>query len=417
MIPESLHHHVRRMTGRDPHESHRAATPLELFFDLTFVLAFGRGAAEFAHAIAAGHLGSGLIGFAFASFAICWAWINFSWFASAYDTDDWLFRITTMVQMVGVIILCLGVPTMFASLESSAYIDNSIIVFGYIVMRLAMVAQWLRAAKHDPSRRRTCLAYAIAISVAQIGWVFVMLLHLTTSVTLVLAGILALVEMAGPVIAERQGGTPWHAHHIVERYSLFAIIALGEGLVGTIAIVSAAVTKHGWSSEPVVICIAGIGLTFGMWWIYFVLPTAQILSVHRNRAFVWGYSQMILIAAIVAVGAGLDVSAYALTGETKVSTLMATAVIAVPLAVFLICIFSTYYYLGRRFDSFHTWLLAAVAFTISGSLFLAANGASLSLCLVTLTLAPIVVVVGYERRGHKHNELVIAKEGHDGGEH
>ena len=46
-----------------------------------------------------------------------WAWINFSWFASAYDTDDWVYRLTTMVQMVGVIILALGVPQMFASID------------------------------------------------------------------------------------------------------------------------------------------------------------------------------------------------------------------------------------------------------------------------------------------------------------
>jgi low temperature requirement protein LtrA len=36
--------------------------------------------------------------------AISWAWINFSWFASAYDTDDWIYRLTTMLQMVGVIV-------------------------------------------------------------------------------------------------------------------------------------------------------------------------------------------------------------------------------------------------------------------------------------------------------------------------
>ena len=55
--------------------------------------------------LAAGHVIAGLVGFGFASFAICWAWINFSWFSSAYDTDDWLFRIVTMVQMIGVLVL------------------------------------------------------------------------------------------------------------------------------------------------------------------------------------------------------------------------------------------------------------------------------------------------------------------------
>src|SRR5437899_1807095 len=76
-------HGSRRMTGRDPHEAHRAATPLELLFDLTFATSFGLAASEAASVLADGHVIAGLVGFGFASFAICWAWINFSWFSSA----------------------------------------------------------------------------------------------------------------------------------------------------------------------------------------------------------------------------------------------------------------------------------------------------------------------------------------------
>ena len=36
--------------------------------------------------------------------------------------------------------------------------------------------------------------------------------------TLALTAVLALVEITGPFLAERRGGTPWDAHHIVERY-------------------------------------------------------------------------------------------------------------------------------------------------------------------------------------------------------
>ena len=91
-------------------ERFRVATPLELLFDLTFVVGFGVAASEFAHTLSENHVGAGLLAFVFATFAVWWAWINFSWFASAYDTDDWVYRLTTMVQMVGVIILALGLP-------------------------------------------------------------------------------------------------------------------------------------------------------------------------------------------------------------------------------------------------------------------------------------------------------------------
>ena len=103
-----------RMRGRDLRERHRSATPLELLFDLAFVVAFGQAGNELAHLVAEGHIGPGILGFVFAMGATCWAWINFTWFASAYDTDDWAYRLTTMVQMVGVIILALGLPAMFA---------------------------------------------------------------------------------------------------------------------------------------------------------------------------------------------------------------------------------------------------------------------------------------------------------------
>lgn len=86
--PAAIPHRVRRTSGRDPDEQHHVATPLELLFDLTFVVAFGIAANELAHLLAENHVGPGLLGFSFATFAVCLAWINFSWFASAYDTDD-----------------------------------------------------------------------------------------------------------------------------------------------------------------------------------------------------------------------------------------------------------------------------------------------------------------------------------------
>src|SRR5688500_11121667 len=150
MVEYHTHHRIR-MGGRDPSQDHRAATPLELLFDLTFVIAFGASANELARLLAQGHLGTGLLGFSFATFGISWAWINFSWFASAYDTDDWGFRLATMVQMLGVLIFALGLPDMFASLYEGETVDNRVMVAGYVVMRLALVFQWLRAAHHDPA--------------------------------------------------------------------------------------------------------------------------------------------------------------------------------------------------------------------------------------------------------------------------
>ena len=91
---------LRPMPPRDPQESHRAATPLELLFDLVSVIAIAAAAAGLHHAIAEAHTLDGLAKFAGAFFAIWWAWMNYTWFASAYDNDDPLFRTLTRTSCV-----------------------------------------------------------------------------------------------------------------------------------------------------------------------------------------------------------------------------------------------------------------------------------------------------------------------------
>ena len=181
-------HHRRRLTGRDPDEAHRAATPLELLFDLTFVVAFGIAANELAHYVAEGHVWPGIVGFAFATFAVAWAWINYSWFASAYDTDDWVFRLATMVQMVGVIVLALGLaagvrvdrPTATRSTTASWSPATS-----------SCACRWSSCgrsvARDDPARRRAAPTYIWTISVAQVFWVVLAIVDLPIETTFAIA--------------------------------------------------------------------------------------------------------------------------------------------------------------------------------------------------------------------------------------
>ena len=400
---DQLHHHRRRMGGRDTQEAHRAATPLELLFDLTFVVSFGFAASHFAHALAEGHYSTAFVGFGFASFGICWAWVNFSWFASAYDTDDWLFRLMTMIQMAGVLILAIGIPQLFGSLEHGDHLAIGTMVFGYVVMRLALVAQWLRAARQDPARRRTCLTYAIAVALAQVGWCTLAWLDLSAIPLAVAWIVLFLIELSGPMVAERQqGGTPWHAHHIVERNTLFAIIALGEGVVGTVAALSAVVETQGWTAASALVALAGLGLTFGIWWIYLMLPSATVLHAHRRRSFVWGYSQMLLVIAIVAVGAGLHVAALHLEHKAHIRPFAVLLTTAIPTIAFILLVYGLYWYLVRRFDKLHTWLLLLTAGVMAAAVIAAKSGLAMPVCLLILSLAPVVTIIGYEWRGHRY---------------
>jgi low temperature requirement protein LtrA len=408
MMRETIYHHAQRMVGRNPNEKHRAATSLEALFDLTFATCFGLAATLFAHELTAGQYSAALIGFGFASFAICWAWINFSWFSSAYDTDDWIFRLITMVQMIGVLVLATGLPRMFSSIERAGHFDNSIMVSGYVIMRVAMVFQWLRAARQDDARRRTCLTYAIAISIAQIGWVMQIVMKTSLGETALFACALALIELAGPVAAERmEGGTPWHAHHIAERYSLFALIALGEGIVATVEALSATVETQGWSVDAGLICLAGIGLMFGMWWVYDLLPSAEVLHAHRDRSFLWGYGQIITIASIVATGGGLHAAAIFIEHKSHIGALATLLCVAVPVGLFLALSYALYYYLTRQPDRLHTWLLMITSAVVAAAVIAAITGVPLAFSLVILMLAPTVTVVGYEIWGHRQTLPII----------
>jgi low temperature requirement protein LtrA len=406
---ENLRHRTLRMVGRDPREEHRAATTLELLFDLAFVVAFGTAADELAHALATDHVRAGVVGFLFALFAVSWAWINFTWFASAYDTDDWPYRLTTMLQMVGVLVLALGLPAMFASLEEGdgAPLDNDVMVWGYVVMRVALVLQWWRATRQDPGRRAAHLVYIVTVVVAQVGWVTLALSDFSVRTSFALMAVPLLLELGGPVVAERRyGGTPWHAHHIAERYGLMVIIALGEGMIGTMASL-AALTAEGLTVDVALLALAGTAMTFGMWWTYFVIPHGDILHARRERAIGWGYGHLPLIGAIIAVGAGLHTAAYFLDDHSELSLVGTVLTVAAPLAVYVLALYVFYAVVSRSLDPFHLLLIAASIGFLVAPVAMAAYDVSVTWCLVVLSLTPWVTVLGYETVGYRHNSEVL----------
>jgi low temperature requirement protein LtrA len=400
---EDRAHHRRRFSGRDPDEDHRASTPLELLYDLTIVVAFGTAADELAHYIAEDHVGAGVAGFAFATFAVTWAWLNYSWFASAYDTDDWVFRLATMVQMVGVIVVALGLPQVFSSLDHGGTVDNGVAVAGYVIMRVALLFLWWQVSRHDPERTPAARKYMITIGVAQIGWVALAVASLSIAATSVGLVVLLTVEMAGPFVAERRAGTPWHAEHIAERYGLLVIITLGEVILGTVAALNAVVHgEQGWTVDAALLAVAGVGLTFGCWWMYFSVPWAAPLVRHRERGFRFGYGHLLIFGALAAMGAGLHVAALALEDEAKIGATGIVLSVAIPFTVYAAVFYVLYSLLMRTFDPFHLGLVAGTMAIVVGSVVLAAAGVGIAACLVVLALAPAVTVVGYETVGHRH---------------
>ncbi|WP_235825358.1 low temperature requirement protein A [Agromyces badenianii] len=405
-----LDHRLRRMVGRDPDEAHRTATPLELLFDLTFVVAFSQAGTQTAHLLELGHFVPAIIGFTIAVFAICLAWINYAWLASAYDNDDVFFRVATMVQMLGVLVLALGLPPAFHSIDEGEHLDNGVMVAGYVIMRVAAVALWLRVARHDREHRRSALAYATVIGAIQVGWVTTIFIDPALPVMLGIFAVLGTLELLGPFVIERRvGGTPWHAHHIAERYGLLVIITLGEVVLGTILAISAVVERQGWTFEAALVAFGGTLLAFGLWWVYFTIPSAKVLHRFRERGFTWGYGHLVIFGSLAATGAGLHVAAYEIEGIAHIGEVAALLTVVVPVGVFLTALFAIYSLLLRAFDRFHILLFVLSMAALGIAVLAVMSGASMGAGIVLTACAPLVVIVGYETVGFRHQASALQR--------
>ncbi|MFJ7077637.1 low temperature requirement protein A [Streptomyces sp. NPDC098781] len=323
---------LRRLTARGRGEAHRVATPLELFFDLCFVVAIAQAGIQLVHAVAEGHPGQGILDYAMVFFAIWWAWMNFTWFASAYDNDDVLYRVVTLIQIAGVLVLAAGVSEAF---EDHDYLA---VLLGYVIMRLALVAQWLRVAgSNDGAERRMALRYAGGVLLCQIGWVGLVLLPEDARAWLFL--VMAVLEMCVPPYAERDHPTSWHPHHIAERYGLFTIIVLGETIAAATVAVKTGIDENDALGDLLPIAAGGLLIIFAAWWIYFVVPIHGHLRSNK-QAFLWGYGHYVVFASAAAIGAGLEVAVEQAVGKAHISTLAASAAVTLPTALYLLTVWA-----------------------------------------------------------------------------
>lgn len=318
------------MLPRDPAQPHRTASTLELFFDLVFVVAVSIASAQLHHALSHGDFVHGVTSYAMVFFAVWWAWMNFTWFATSFDTDDWLYRVTTFVQMGGVLVFAAGIPAAFE------HGDFAIPVLGYVVMRVAMVAQWLRAARGAGELRSATRRYALGIAAVQVLWVLFLLIP-SGPMQIVAFVAFALLEVSVPIFAEYRRQTPWHPHHITERYGLFTLIVLGESLLASAnAIIDAREQLE--SFVPLIsISVLTLVVTASLWWIYFWPPHHRAITTFA-RSLRYGYTHYLVFAAAAAFSAGVEVEIDVLIGESHLSTATASLTVTIPIAVFLISI-------------------------------------------------------------------------------
>lgn len=319
---------LRAMVSRDPAQPHRASTPLELLFDLVFVVAVSRASGALHHFWSEGHFVDGLVGYAIGFFAIWWAWMNFTWFASAFDTDDWLYRVTTFVQMAGALTIAAGVER--AMTES----DFGIAIAGYVLMRIAAGSQWVRAAISDPAMRPTCLRYVAGISIAQAAWVC-WGLFAPADLRVPLFVVIALVDISVPWLAEQVAPTTWHPQHIAERYGLFTLIVLGESILASANSIIGGADEAENYTTMIGIAVSALVIVAAVWWIYFD-QEQECKDASLRATLLWGYSHYFIFAAVAALSAGFEIAVDEGLGKSHLNPTIAALTITIPFAIYLV---------------------------------------------------------------------------------
>lgn len=338
---------------RDAAQHERAATPLELLFDLCFVVAVAILAKDLHYGLADGDTGDAVVAYALLFVPVWWAWMSFTWFATAFDNDDAVHRLLTMAQMVGIVALAATVHQGFG---------GDLAAFGIAVaaLRVPLVLQWLRAAAHDTDHAGFARTYAAGLAVGAVLWVLGTRLDAPEAVLALAPAVL--VDLATPMLAVRRAPGPvFHPGHIAERYGLFALIVIGESVLALAVALESAVEGEVPAPDLIAVVGAGAGVAFAMWWIYFDALGRDGLTRHRRAAFIWGYGHYVLYAAVAAAGAGVQVQLDTLLHAEAVGPRVGIAAVVVPAALALLAVAGLQVAANRALGSAPPLVAGAVA--------------------------------------------------------
>jgi low temperature requirement protein LtrA len=295
--------------------------PLELFFDLVFVLAITQCTTLMSHDTTWGGLGEGMLILGL----LWWSWTAYAWLTSVVDPEEGGVRIALFAAMAGFLIAAICVPEAFGDLGTQFAV-------AYAGVRIAQIFLLAIAGRDDPTFRRSVtglgIGTAIGVSLLVVGS------FLDPGAQAAVWGLALVLDMGEPYLFGSEG---WHLvpGHFAERHGLIVIIALGESIV---AIGVGAGTELTWGIAGA--ATLGIGVAAALWWTYFdvvALVSARRLirapegKVRNELARdSYSYIHFLMVAGIILLALGLkkglghptealeDVPAFALVGGVAV---------------------------------------------------------------------------------------------------
>ena len=295
--------------------------PLELFFDLVFVLALTQCTTLMSENATWEGLGQGMLILAL----LWWSWVAYAWLTSVIDPEEGGVRIALFAAMAGFLIAAICVPEGFGSLATEFAV-------AYGAVRIAQICLMLIAGRDDPTFRRSLagLAAGTAVGIA----LLITGSFLDPGAQAAVWGLALVLDMGEPYLFGSEG---WHLvpGHFAERHGLVVIIALGESIV---AIGVGAGTDLTWGIAGA--AALGIGVVAALWWTYFdivaLVSARRLIRAPEGRVQnelardSYSYIHFLLVAGIILLALGLkkslghptealeDVPAFALVGGPAV---------------------------------------------------------------------------------------------------
>lgn len=305
----------------------RSATPLELFFDLAFVLVVAALAARLSDSVDLAGAAT-FIGL----FAVTWwAWASFAIYANRFDTDDVVYRLAKLTAMFAVVVM--------AATAEEATGDGSVrFALGYVAVRAALIGLYARAYRHVPTARRLITVYLVCHSTGLALWL--VSVAVPTPARFVLWGVGLAAEVLAPLLATHQPeDVRLHPEHLPERLGLFVILVLFESVTAVVD----GLRDTDWSPAPVAVGVLGFAAAAALWWTYFDLvesaPIDDLLDEGDRSSFrhdVWIYGQLPITLGLVGFGVGVEhavveASDGSLTTGTRVALAAGAALFLVAL--------------------------------------------------------------------------------------
>jgi low temperature requirement protein LtrA len=289
---------THRRLGAIRREGERV-TPLELFFDLVFVLGITQCTALMSHNQSWEGLAQGLLVLG----VLWWAWVGYAWLTSVIDPEAEEVRLVIFVAMAALLIVALAVPEAFGDLAL-------VFALGIGVFRAAHIALFMLAGADDRDLFRSVIGLAVSTAIA-VG-LLVLASHFDGAAQGALWALAIFLDMAGPYFFGAEG---WKLvpGHFAERHGLIVIIALGESIVA-IGVGASGALSLGIGAAAVL----GVFLAAALWWAYFDvvalisarrLGEAEVGRVQNELARdSYSYIHLLMVAGIVLIALGMKVT-------------------------------------------------------------------------------------------------------------